>query len=254
MFFTETSPRTICVSVNSNSTSESPTSSIKYYPLKLELLIRGFKYPSTYFRVVFVVKSTVEFIATMDASFADSLAKALTGLTIGKAVVKLTARPGEQQPPPVVVQLDYIPHEARRTSIYTSAFDPGEPKVEHLKSMLNPVLKYIEPARPLEFFALYALYVHGELAIADLATRLEARREDVEDTVNALVARGFVDVYREGNKKMACYVKGLFKGLKKVAPSEEGYKLAGRVLLYYARRGYVVAPVRQIQGSPRGLT
>jgi len=33
--------------------------------------------------------------STMDASFADSLSKALTGLTFGKAVVKLMARPGE---------------------------------------------------------------------------------------------------------------------------------------------------------------
>jgi type IV secretory pathway TraG/TraD family ATPase VirD4 len=32
-------------------------------------------------------------LSVMDASFADSLEKALTGLTIGKAVVKLTARP-----------------------------------------------------------------------------------------------------------------------------------------------------------------
>jgi DNA helicase HerA-like ATPase/DNA-binding MarR family transcriptional regulator len=184
-------------------------------------------------------------LATMDASFADSLAKALTGLTIGKAVVKLTARPGEQQPPPVVVQLDYIPHEAKRLNIYTKAFDPGEPSSQDLKGLLNPALKYIEPARPLEFFALYTLYREKSLAIADLATRLGARRDDVEDAVNALAGRGYIEVYREGNKKVARYVKGLFRGLKKVAPSEEGYRLARRVLLYYAKRGYVVVPARQ---------
>jgi len=187
-------------------------------------------------------------LTTMDASFADSLAKALTGLTIGKAVVKLTARPGEQQPPPVVVQLDYISHEAQRTDIYTNTFDPGEPSSQDLKGLLNPVLKYIEPVKPLEFFALYTLYREKSLAIADLATRLGARREDVEDAVSALVARGFVDVYREGNRKIARYVKGLFRGLKRAAPSEEGYRLAKRVLLYYAKRGFVVAPARQDPG------
>jgi len=187
-------------------------------------------------------------LATMDAGFADSLAKALTGLTIGKAVVKLTARPGEQQPPPVVVQLEYLPHKARRTNIYTSAFDPGEPSSQDLRGLLNPVLKYIEPVKPLEFFALHTLYREKSLAIADLATRLGARREDVEDAVNALVARGYVDVYREGNRKVARYVKGLFRGLKKAAPSEEGHRLAKKVLLYYAKRGYVVAPVRQDPG------
>jgi len=43
-------------------------------------------------------------------------------------------------------------------------------------------------------------------------------------------------VYREGNRRIAKYVKGLFRGLKKVAPSEEGYRLAKKVLLYYVKR------------------
>jgi len=37
-------------------------------------------------------------LSTMDAFFADSLARALTGLIIDKAVLKPTARSGEQQP------------------------------------------------------------------------------------------------------------------------------------------------------------
>jgi len=153
--------------------------------------------------------SDIKKLATMDASFADSLAKALTGLTIGKAVVKLTARPGEQQPPPVVVQMDYISHEARRTSICTTAYDPGEPSQQDLRGLLNPILRYIEPVKPLEFFALYTLYREKSLTIADLATRLGARREDVEDAVNSLASRGFVDVYREGNRKVAPICQGL---------------------------------------------
>jgi hypothetical protein len=187
-------------------------------------------------------------LAVMDASFADSLEKALTGLTIGKAVVKLTARPGEQQPPPVVVQMDYIKHEARREDVYTTVYDPGEPGSQDLRGLLNPVLKYIEPVKPLEFYALYTLRVNGSLAIADLATRLGARREDVEEAVNSLAGRGYIEVYREGNKKVAKYVRGFYRGLRKAAPSEEGYKLAKKVLLYYARRGYIVAPVRQDPG------
>ncbi|MCC6024583.1 MAG: ATP-binding protein, partial [Thaumarchaeota archaeon] len=124
-------------------------------------------------KVAFLVGGgDIKKLATMDASFADSLAKALTGLTIGKAVVKLTARSGEQQPPPVVVQLDYIPHEAERSSIYTQAFDPGEPSIQDLRGLLNPVLKYIEPVKPLEFFVLYTLYREKRLAITDLATRI----------------------------------------------------------------------------------
>ncbi|MCC6015305.1 MAG: hypothetical protein LM564_06345, partial [Desulfurococcaceae archaeon] len=104
---------------------------------------------------------------------------------------------------------------------------------------------YVEPVRPLEFFALYVLRKHGPLAVADLATRLGARREDVEDAVSSLAGRGYVEVYREGNRRMVRYVKGLFRGVRRVAPSEDGYGLARRVLLHYARRGYVVAPARQ---------
>jgi DNA-binding MarR family transcriptional regulator len=144
--------------------------------------------------------------------------------------------------------MDYIKHEARREDVYTTVYDPGEPGSQDLKSLLNPVLKYIEPVKPLEFYALYTLRANGSLAIADLATRLGAHREDVEEAVNTLAGRGYIEVYREGNKKMAKYIKGLYRGLRKTAPSEEGYKLAKRVLLYYARRGYIVAPVRQDPG------
>jgi Mn-dependent DtxR family transcriptional regulator len=70
-----------------------------------------------------------------------------------------------------------------------------------------------------------------------LATRLGAKRSAVEEAVGRLASQGFVELYREGNKKMVRYVKGLFRGLRKVAPSEEGYRLAKKVLLNYARKG-----------------
>jgi hypothetical protein len=200
-------------------------------------------------------------LATMDASFADALAKALTGLTVGKAVVKLTARPGEQQPPPVVVQLDYIPHKAVRESIYADAFDPGEHPgtgTGDFKSLLNPILKYVErPPNALDFLLLYYIYRYsksnknrdeGGVALTDLATRLGARRNAVEEAVGRLASQGFVELYREGNKKMVRYVKGLFNGLRKAAPSEEGYRLARKVMVNYAKKGYVVLPVKQSSG------
>jgi hypothetical protein len=144
--------------------------------------------------------------------------------------------------------MDYIKHESRREDVYTTVYDPGEPGSRDLRGLLNPVLKYIEPVKPLELYALYTLRVSGSLAIADLATRPGARREDVEEAVNTLAGRGYIEVYGEGNKKMAKYIKGLYRGLRKAAPSEEGYKLAKKVLHYYAKRGYIVAPVRQDPG------
>lgn len=189
-------------------------------------------------------------LSSMDASFADAVAKALTGLTVGRAVVKLTARAGEQQPPPVVVVLDRVEHRVARADIYTSLYDPGEPARIDLAGMLNPVLKYIEPVEPLEFLSLYSVYRDGEAAVSDLAARLGARREDMEDAINGLAAKGYVEVSREGNKRVVSYSKGLFRGLREVAPSREGRALARRVLLHYAGMGYVVAPARQDPALP----
>ena len=116
----------------------------------------------------------------------------------------------------MVVQLNYVPHEARRLNIYTQAFDPGEPSSQDLKGLLNPILKYIEPVRPLEFFTLYTLYREKRLTIADLATRLGASRGVVEDAVNSLAGRGFIEAYREGSRRIAKYVKGCLGVLRKL--------------------------------------
>ncbi|MEM4914048.1 MAG: ATP-binding protein, partial [Desulfurococcaceae archaeon] len=197
-------------------------------------------------KVAFMVGgSDIKRLSMMDTSFADALAKALTGLTIGRAVVKVTARPGEQQPPPVVVQMDYVEHRVARGNMYTRIFDPGEAVKADLKSVLNPLLKYIDPVRPLEMMALYEIHKAKRIALTDLATRLGAPRKDLEDAVARLHALGCIEVEREGNRKVLVYVKGLFKGLKQVAPSEEGYGIARRVLLKYYGRGYVALPAKQ---------
>jgi len=90
--------------------------------------------------------------------------------------------------------------EGRR--IHHGIRTPASPRSRDLRGLLNPVLKYIEPVKPLEFYTLYTLRVSGSLAIADLATRLGARREDIEEAVNTLAGRGYIEVYREGNKKI----------------------------------------------------
>ncbi len=189
--------------------------------------------------------SDVKRLSMMDASFADALAKALTGLTIGRAVVKVTARPGEQQPPPVVVQLDYIPHEVRRRDIFTSKYSPGEVAKADLRYVLNPLLKYIEPIRPLELYVLYEVYRARRIALTDLAVKLGALRRELDDAVAKLASLSYVEVEREGNKKVLKYVKGLFKGLRQVAPGGEGYRIAVGALLSYYSRGFIAVPARQ---------
>jgi DNA-binding MarR family transcriptional regulator len=81
-------------------------------------------------------------------------------------------------------------HEERRREIYTMQYDPGEPAKEDLRGLLNPVLKYIDPVKPLEFMALYTLYREKSLGIGDLAARLGARREELEKALNTLAGRG----------------------------------------------------------------
>lgn len=197
-------------------------------------------------KVAFMVGgSDIKKLAMMDASFADSLAKALTGLSVGKAVVKVTARPGEQQPPPVIVQLDYVPHEVVREEIYTKAFDPGEAVRTDLKSLINPVLKYVDPLRPLDMLSLYYVCRHGAISVVDLAAKLGARREEVEKAVSRLAASGYVEVEREGSKKVVKYVRGFLRGVRTAAPSDEGYEVARIAVWRYYARGYVVAPAKQ---------
>lgn len=56
---------------------------------------------------------------------------------------------------------------------------------------------------------------------------------------------GFIEIWREGNKKALVYLKGLFMGLKKVAQSEDGHRIARKVVLKYFSKGYAVLPVKQ---------
>ncbi|MEM2579180.1 MAG: ATP-binding protein [Desulfurococcaceae archaeon] len=197
-------------------------------------------------KVSFIVGgSDVRHLSMMDASFANALAKALTGLTIGRAVVKVTARPGEQQPPPVVVQLDYIPHEVRRRDIYTDKYSPSGVVKLNLKSVLNPILKYIDPVKPLELFALYEVYRAKKVALTDLAVKLGAPRRELDEALSKLSSLGYVEVVREGNRIVLKYVRGLFNGLRQVAPGGEGYRIAIGALLSYYSRGYIAVPVKQ---------
>jgi len=200
-------------------------------------------------KIVFMVGGhDVRKLSLIDAGFTESLSKVLTSLTTGKAVVKIAARPGEQQPPPTIVLIDFLQHVPKRKNICTNAYDPGEPSKTDLKSLLNPVLKYVEVPKPLSLQALYETYKAREVSVIDLATRLGAQRKEVEDVISELAARGFVSVERRGNKRVVKYVKGLFKGLKTVAPSTEGLRLAKKVLLKYLSRGYYVVPVKNAPG------
>lgn len=203
-------------------------------------------------KIVFTVGGyDVKKLSLIDAGFTKPLSKVLTGLTTGKAVVKISARPGEQQPPPTVVSVDFPQHVLRRRNIYTNAYDPGEPSKTDLKSLLNPALKYVDVPKPLSLQALYETYKTKEVSVVDLAARLGAPRRDVEDVISELAAHGLVSVERRGNERVVKYVKGFFEDLRTVAPSVEGLRLAKKVVLKYLSRGYYVTPTKNEPGLER---
>jgi hypothetical protein len=51
--------------------------------------------------------------------------KALSAIGVGKAVIKIVARPEEDQLPPVLVNIDFIEHVKSRHDIYTFKYAPS---------------------------------------------------------------------------------------------------------------------------------
>uniref|UniRef100_UPI000B119BA8 helix-turn-helix transcriptional regulator n=1 Tax=Sulfuracidifex tepidarius TaxID=1294262 RepID=UPI000B119BA8 len=86
-----------------------------------------------------------------------------------------------------------------------------------------------------------------KMYLVDLLKELGLDRDKVNDVVNKLEKLGYIDVEKEGNKKVLYYGKGLFGNVKAAAPSQEGRKLAMKVMLRYMKQGYYVAPAKQSQ-------
>jgi len=119
-------------------------------------------------KVVFKVRGyDVDKLSRLDRDFADKVARALTALTVGRAIVQLTAHSGEQQPPPVIVRTDPPPGKRRdpwRLLEELPSFTP--PRMAGSRDpaeLLNPVLKYLPSDRlsSLELLVLYRAYRLG---------------------------------------------------------------------------------------------
>ncbi|MEB3860644.1 MAG: type IV secretion system DNA-binding domain-containing protein, partial [Desulfurococcales archaeon] len=219
-------------------------------------------FSNTAVKVVFQLGGDdVQRLGQLDRDFADAVRRALTALTVGQAVVKLTARPGEQQPPPVVVSMD--PPPARRRAwrdalaLLPGAGAPPEPELRGPEELLNPVLRLLPPAgerlSPEELLVLYRVWRAsraGREAVewSRVLSGLGLRRQRAEDARDSLAAKGYIEAWKEGNRWLVRYVRGLFSGLRQVAPSREGRRIAAKALLWYLDRGYYAVPARQ--GGP----
>jgi DNA-binding transcriptional ArsR family regulator len=200
-------------------------------------------------KVVFSVGGgDVKRLSQLDADFAKTVAKAVTALPVGSAVVKVSALPGEPQTPPVVARVDYVEHRPARFDVYTRELDPGEPRPVNVMELLNPVLKYLDGLPdPIALQALYHAYRAGRggIAITDLALALGARKEAVEATVARLNSMGYVSVERVSGRRVVHYGSGLFRGVEAVARSPEGRALARAAIKGYMARGWVAVAAKQ---------
>ena len=216
-------------------------------------------FSNTGVKIVFRVGGhEVDKLSRLDRDFADKIARALTSLTIGRALVQLTARPGEQQPPPVIVRTDPPPEKKYDPWTILEKLPgftpPPEDTLRDPAELLNPVLKYLPRDRlgPVEQVVLYRVYRLGgrkqPVQWTSVIAGLGARRPLLDEARDSLVARGCLEAWKEGNKWMVKYVKGLYVGLKQVAPSREGRLVARRAILHYLERGWYVCVARQDPG------
>jgi len=203
-------------------------------------------------KVVFSVGGgDVKRLAQLDADFAKTIARAVTALPVGSAVVKISALPGEPQAPPAVVRVDYVEHKPLRLDVHTRELDPGEPRAVSVRELLNPVLKYLDGLPDaLALLTLYQAYKAGGggATITDIALALGARREAVEEAVARLSASGNVSVEKKAGRRVVVYRKGLFRGVESVARSPEGRALARAAIRSYMGRGWVAVVARQDPG------
>jgi hypothetical protein len=200
-------------------------------------------------KVVFSVGGgDVKRLSQLDADFAKTVAKAVTALPVGSAVVKVSALPGEPQAPPVAVRVDYVEHTPLRLDVHTKELDPGEPRAVNVRELLNPVLKYLDGLPdPVALQALYHVYRAGRAGatITDLALALGARKEAVEEAVAGLHSAGYVAVERASGRRVVHYRRGLFEGVEDVARSPEGRALARAAIKSYMARGWVAVAAKQ---------
>jgi len=186
--------------------------------------------------------------------FGSELQKILPSLGVGETVAIITPRKEGDKVVPVRVKVNYVPvkknpEKLKKVIDRMQIYITGEiPKSEDIEGIVNPIMKYIEKPNVLEQLVLYHVFKNGKkMYLVDLLKELGLDRDKVNDVVNRLEKLGYIDVEKEGNKKVLFYGKGLFGNVKAVAPSVEGRKLAMKVMLRYMKQGYYVAPAKQDQ-------
>jgi energy-coupling factor transporter ATP-binding protein EcfA2 len=193
-----------------------------------------------------------EKLSKSDPDFSTEIANALPNLKPGEAILLVKPRNTEATVP-FKVKIDMI-ETKRDINAVKEVIEKMKQKYWNrevgqtdITSIINPVLKYIEKPKILEQLILYYTYVSkGHIILmVDLLKKIGIDRDRVEDMINKLESLGYITTEKQGNKKVLVYGKGLFGDIKASAPSNEGRKLAMKVMLKYMKQGYYVAPAKQ---------
>jgi hypothetical protein len=194
-----------------------------------------------------------ENLSGIDPAFSNEIKKILPKLEPGEAIMFMMPRKQGDPATPFKVKFDYTELKFDREKLNTvikrmREYYKVEEKKDDVTALVNPLFKYIEKPQVLEQLVLYHVFRNGKkMYLVDLLKELGLDRDKVNDVINRLEKLGYIDVEKEGNKKVLYYGKGLFGNVKAVAPSVEGRKLAMKVMLKYMKQGYYVAPAKQDQ-------
>ncbi|BBL48341.1 ATP-binding protein [Metallosphaera sedula] len=195
-------------------------------------------------------------LSEVDQDFASKIEKILPKLEPGEAVMTVMPRKQGDPATPFKDKFDYMGlkfDQSKLDAVIKRMKERyrTEERKEDVTALVNPLLKYIEKPDVFEQEILYNVYTgrtdngNHTIYLVDLLRKLGVDRDQVENIINKLEASGFISVEKIKGKKLLTYGKGLFGNVKAAAPSDEGRKLAMKVMLKYMKDKYYVAPAKQ---------
>nr|WP_234090465.1 type IV secretion system DNA-binding domain-containing protein [Sulfolobus islandicus] len=188
-------------------------------------------------------------------TFSSELNKVLPEQGVGEAVLIVTKRKDEIVTP-LAIKIDYEDFKKdkdaeKRILERMAKYVSGVVEEHDITELVNPIMKYIERPNVLEQQILFNIYIsktengNHSIYLVDLLKKIGIDRDKVEDIINKLEATGYISVDKVKNKKLLTYGKGLFGDVKAAAPSDEGRRLAMKVMLRYMRNKYYITPAKQ---------
>ena len=207
---------------------------------------------NTNVKILMKVNDALEAKLESDAiggKFADRIRSMLPELGIGQAFLFLTPRPGEVAAPKLV-QIRKSDLELKEEAEPSKGFEPNVGRIPRVGHPVRMFFSRDYPFNPVQQLILYKLQANkGMIDQATLLKETGLDRDRLSNELQKLVSNGIVTVGEDKNTRTKVIVLNdaswVVRGLKAVAPSQDGMMIAATVLLIYIGNGYYVIPVRQ---------